>query len=94
VTVAALDTPLPATQPPRWCTRGSKAVVVRPGADGSAIGVHHVTFLRAPLLGLDVPNRLDGAFRSHMPNSLKAKNDLQASTRWLSSYEERPATQW
>jgi hypothetical protein len=68
--------------------------VARPGADGSAIGVHHVTFLRATLFGLDVLNRLDGAFRSHLPNSLKAKDDLRSGTRWLSSYEERPATQW
>ncbi len=43
--------------------------------------------LPAPLLGLD------GVFRSRLPNALEATDDLQALTRWLSRYDERPATQ-
>jgi site-specific recombinase XerD len=49
-----------------------------------------------PLERLTLPSSLlglDGVFRSHLPNSLEAKDDLQAITRWLSRYDERPATQ-
>ena len=49
-----------------------------------------------PLERLALPSSLlglDGVFRSHLPNSLEAKDDLQAITRWLSRYDERPATQ-
>ena len=34
-----------------------------------------------------------GTFRSHMANTLGAKNDLQAVNAWLSRYQEKPATQ-
>ena len=34
-----------------------------------------------------------GDFRSHMANTLGAKNDLQAVDMWLSRYEEKPSTQ-
>ena len=46
--------PSPTLKRLRARPRGSKAVVVRPGADGRALGVHHVAFLRATLLGLDL----------------------------------------
>ena len=42
--------------------------------------------LPAPLCGVD------GVFRSHMANALEASDDLQAITRWLSRYSERPST--
>jgi len=54
---AALEAPSPAPKRPRGRPRGSKAVVVRPGADGRegrALGVHHVAFLRATFLGLEL----------------------------------------
>jgi len=35
----------------------------------------------------------DGAFRSHMPNSLGASNDLEAVNAWLAYYGEKPSTQ-
>ena len=54
MTSAALAAPSPPPKRPRGRPRGSKAVVVRPGADGRAVGVHHVAFLRATLLGLDL----------------------------------------
>ena len=47
-----------------------------------------------PLERLALPSSLlglDGVFGSHLPNLLEAKDDLQAITRWLSSYHERPA---
>lgn len=34
-----------------------------------------------------------GAFRSHMANTLGAKNDLQAVNAWLARYQEKPSTQ-
>lgn len=34
-----------------------------------------------------------GDFRSHMANTLGAKNDLEAVDRWLSRYAEKPSTQ-
>lgn len=34
-----------------------------------------------------------GDFRSHMANTLGAKNDLQAVSAWLSRYREKPSTQ-
>ncbi len=34
-----------------------------------------------------------GAFRSHMANTLGAKNDLEAVNAWLSRYREKPSTQ-
>ena len=49
-----------------------------------------------PLERLALPSSilgLNGVFRSHLANSLEAKDDLQAITRWLSRYDERPATQ-
>ena len=49
-----------------------------------------------PLEQLALPAHLlgrDGVFRSQLPNSLEASDDLQAITRWLSRYDERPATQ-
>lgn len=49
-----------------------------------------------PLERLALPSSLlglDGVFRSHLPNSLEAQDDLQAVTRWLSRYDERTATQ-
>ena len=33
-----------------------------------------------------------GVFRSHMPNTLDAANDLEAVNNWLSRYNERPST--
>jgi site-specific recombinase XerD len=33
-----------------------------------------------------------GDFRSHMPNTLGATNDLEAVNAWLSRYQEKPAT--
>src|SRR5471032_3694835 len=48
------EAPSPTLKRPRGRPRGSKAVVVRPGADGRALGVHHVAFLRSTLLGLDL----------------------------------------
>ena len=50
----------------------------------------------APLEQLALPPHLlgrEGVFRSHLPNSLEASDDMQAITRWLSRYDERPATQ-
>lgn len=35
----------------------------------------------------------DGSFRSHMANTLGAKNDLEAVNAWLSRYAEKPSTQ-
>jgi len=54
VTSIALEAPSPAPKRPRGRPRGSKAAVVRPGAEGRAVGVHHVAFLRSTLLGLDL----------------------------------------
>jgi site-specific recombinase XerD len=34
-----------------------------------------------------------GVFRSHMANTLGARNDLEAVNAWLSRYQERPSTQ-
>jgi site-specific recombinase XerD len=34
-----------------------------------------------------------GDFRSHMANTLGAKNDLEAVNTWLSRYQEKPSTQ-
>lgn len=57
--------------------------------------------LRAPSAGIVPLERLvlpaallgrDGVFRSPGPNTLDARDDLQAVTRWLSRYGERPAT--
>jgi hypothetical protein len=48
-----------------------------------------------PLEQLALPasvNGIDGVLRSHMANALEASDDLQAITRWLSRYDERPAT--
>ena len=63
MTSAALQAPSPAPKRPRGRPRGSQAVVVRPGADGRAVGVHHIAFLRATLLGLD----LRSAFERYLP---------------------------
>jgi len=46
--------PSPTLKRSRGRPRGSKAVVMRPGTDGRALGVHHVAFLRSTLLGLDL----------------------------------------
>lgn len=49
-----------------------------------------------PLEQLALPTHLlgkDGVFRSHLANSLEASDDMQAIKRWLSRYDERPATQ-
>ena len=49
----------------------------------------------APLEQLALPSELlglNGVFRTHQPNTLEANDDLQAITRWLSRYAERPAT--
>ena len=49
----------------------------------------------APLEQLALPSELlglNGVFRTHQPNTLEATDDLQAVTRWLSRYAERPAT--
>ncbi|MES2946935.1 MAG: phage integrase family protein [Pseudomonadota bacterium] len=35
----------------------------------------------------------NGVFRSHMANTLGARNDLEAVNAWLSRYQEKPATQ-
>ena len=35
----------------------------------------------------------DGAFRSHMANTLGASNDLQAVNAWLGYYQDKPSTQ-
>lgn len=44
-------------------------------------------------LALPAPlNGVGGVFRSHMANALEACDDLQALRRWLSRYDERPAT--
>lgn len=48
-----------------------------------------------PLERLALPSPLqgsDGIFRSRLPNTLEAQDDLQAIRRWLARYEERPAT--
>lgn len=48
-----------------------------------------------PLEQLALPasvSGIDGIFRSHMANALEASDDLQAVSRWLSRYDERPAT--
>ena len=48
-----------------------------------------------PLEQLALPASLGGAegvFRSHMANALEANDDLQAITRGLSRYDERPST--
>ncbi len=48
-----------------------------------------------PLEQLALPPSLlgaDGVFRTHMANSLEASDDLQAITRWLTRYDERPST--
>ena len=54
MTSIALEAPSPAPKRPRGRPRGSKTAVVRPGAEGRAVGVHHVAFLRSTLLGLDL----------------------------------------
>lgn len=49
-----------------------------------------------PLERLSLPSSLlgfDGVFRCSLANSLEATNDLEAIVRWLSRYDERPATQ-
>src|SRR5471032_267691 len=48
------EAPSPTPKRPRGRPRGSKAVVVRLAADGRAVGVHNVAFLRSCLLGLDL----------------------------------------
>jgi site-specific recombinase XerD len=48
-----------------------------------------------PLERLSLPSELagvSGVFRSHMANTLEATDDLQAIRRWLSGFDERPAT--
>ena len=53
------------------------------------------TLLASGLLHIQSAPTLNGAhgdFRSHMPNSLGAKNDLQAVAAWLSRYREKPHT--
>jgi site-specific recombinase XerD len=49
-----------------------------------------------PLERLTLPSSLlglDGVYRSRLPNSLEATDDMQAVHRWLSRYDERAATQ-
>jgi site-specific recombinase XerD len=55
------------------------------GARFGLVPLEHLA-LPAPVSGID------GVLRSHMPNALEASDDLQAITRWLSRYGERPAT--
>jgi hypothetical protein len=48
-----------------------------------------------PLEQLELPDELlgrSGVFRSHMPNTLEADDDLQAIRAWLTRYGEKPAT--
>jgi site-specific recombinase XerD len=52
-------------------------------------------FAIVPLEQLQVPLRLSGqwgAFRTNMPNTLGASNDLEAIQAWLTKYTERPHT--
>jgi site-specific recombinase XerD len=49
-----------------------------------------------PIERLTLPSSLlglDGVYRSALPNSLAATDDLQAITRWLRRYDEQPSTQ-
>ena len=71
-----------------------QARALRLGVDAGrlAIGAH---FGLVPLERLSLPASLsgvEGVFRSHMANSLEAADDLQAVSRWLTRYDERPST--
>ena len=66
------------------------------------LGLARAQLVPAPQFGLVPLERLalppslmglDGVFRHRGPNALEAVDDLQAVTRWLSRYDERPATQ-
>ncbi len=53
------------------------------------------TSVSSELARIQVTPNLDGergVFRSHMANSLDAKNDLEAVNQWLSGYQEKPHT--
>ncbi|MGE5450724.1 MAG: phage integrase family protein [Acidobacteriota bacterium] len=53
------------------------------------------SFAIVPLTQLAVPPALSGAkgaFRTHMPNTLGARDDLEAIRHWLRKYEERKNT--
>jgi site-specific recombinase XerD len=68
---------------------------LRLGTSSSQL-VQTLRFGLVPLERLTLPSALlglDGVYRSRLPNSLEASDDLQAVTRWLSRYDERPATQ-
>ena len=72
----------------------TQARALRLGVDAGRLSVGP-RFGLVPLEQLALPPTLlgvDGVFRSHMANALEAGDDLQAITRWLSRYAERPAT--
>jgi site-specific recombinase XerD len=54
------------------------------------------TLVQSSLGNMDRSDHLSGQkgdFRSHMANTLGARNDLEAVNAWLSRYQEKPATQ-
>ncbi len=73
---------------------GSQVRALRLGVDPGRLTVG-MRFGLVPLEQLSLPPSLlgmDGVFRSRMPNTLEADNDLQAIRAWLSRYNERPST--
>jgi site-specific recombinase XerD len=67
------------------------------GPDASAVSTFGVgTTVASSLVHMQCTAGLageQGAFRSHMANTLGAKNDLEAVSAWLSRYQEKPSTQ-
>ena len=71
-----------------------QARALRLGVDAGRLAIRP-RFAVVPLEQLALPaslNGVEGVFRSHMANALEASDDLQAITRWLSRYDERPST--
>ena len=70
------------------------AGLLRRGADAAQL-VTSPRFGLVPFEHLALPSALrgtDGLFKSHMPNTLEASDDLQAIGAWLSRYRERAST--
>ena len=67
---------------------GQDSLAVRQFGAGTLVAsaIHHMQ--NTPALAGS-----QGDFRSHMANTLGAKNDLEAVSAWLSRYDEKPATQ-
>ena len=67
---------------------GQDSVAVRQFGAGTLVGSAMQHMQATPALAGG-----QGDFRSHMANTLGAKNDLEAISAWLSRYNEKPSTQ-